>query len=187
MAKADVFLNALRLAGHRITEQRRLICEYLANTRSHPTPYQVFADISKVHPEISRATVYNTLNVLRDVGAVVEIGAGTEHTHYDTDTSPHINLICLRCHRISDYELVPRQLSSESQHELSHDSISMAQIERMVAASTGFQPAALKIEVHGFCAACREEKKAEIRRQWMAQQQADRIENPAGNLEDHDI
>jgi Fur family peroxide stress response transcriptional regulator len=158
MAKSDVYLNALRQAGHRITEQRRLICEYLAQSRSHPTPYQVYADLVERNPEISRATVYNTLNVLRELGAVLEIGVGTEHTHYDTDTTPHINLICLRCHTITDYALQDG------------GPLSAPQVQRHVAASTGFQPAAVKIEVFGFCAACREEKKAEIRRQWIAQQ-----------------
>ena len=69
MARSDVLINTLRQAGRRITEQRRVICEYLAQTNAHPTPYQVYADISISHPEISRATVYNTLNVLRELGA----------------------------------------------------------------------------------------------------------------------
>ena len=89
--KRDLYLNALRQAGKRITEQRRLVCEYLAETTTHPTPYQLYEDLSAQHPEISRATVYNTLNVLQELGAIVEIGFGTEHTHYETDTTPHIN------------------------------------------------------------------------------------------------
>src|SRR3954469_19797318 len=100
--KRDLYLNALRQAGKRITDQRRVICDYLAETASHPTPYQVFEDLSQQYPDMSRATVYNTLNVLKELGAIVEIGFGADHTHYDTDTAPHINLICLRCHEISD-------------------------------------------------------------------------------------
>ena len=58
--------------------------------------------LSQQYPDMSRATVYNTLNVLKELGAIVEIGFGADHTRYDTDTMPHINLICLRCHEISD-------------------------------------------------------------------------------------
>ena len=69
------YIEVLQQAGRRITEQRKLICAYLAATRSHPTPYQVYADLSEAHPEISRATVYNTLNALKELGAIVEIGS----------------------------------------------------------------------------------------------------------------
>jgi hypothetical protein len=33
----------------------------------------------------------------------------------------------------------------------------------------GFQPVAAKVDIFGFCANCRERKKAEIRAQWRAQ------------------
>jgi Fur family peroxide stress response transcriptional regulator len=150
--KRDLYFNALRQAGKRITEQRRVICEYLAETQSHPTPYQVFEDLSLLHPEISRATVYNTLNVLKELGAIVEIGFGADHTHYDTDTSPHINLICLRCHEISDYS---GPLPFDSLHE-------------SLSSETDFLPLVTRVDVFGFCEKCRERKKAEIRQEWLA-------------------
>ena len=86
-----------------MTPQREAICTYLAQTDRHPTPYQVYEDLSVTHPEISRATVYNTLNTLQQLGAIVELSFGADHTHYDTNPEPHINLICLRCHRSCDY------------------------------------------------------------------------------------
>ena len=156
MARADIFINTLRQAGRRITEQRRVICEYLAQTDSHPTPYQVYADISISHPEISRATVYNTLNVLRELGAIVEIGFGDAHTHYETDTSPHVNLVCLRCHKIVD---LPFGLAADG-------------IEEQVQQEYGFHPIATKTAIMGFCQECREAKKAEIRQQWFSRHQA---------------
>ena len=71
--------------------------------QAHPSAYQVYAELSAHHPEISRATVYNTLNALQELGAIVEISFGDGHTHYETDTSPHMNLVCLRCHVIEDF------------------------------------------------------------------------------------
>lgn len=153
VAKRDLFLNALRQAGKRITDQRILICEYLAETTTHPTPYQLFADLSAQHPEISRATVYNTLKVLQELGAIVEVGFGDEHTHYETDTSPHINLICLRCHEITDY----------------HGNAPLADVQASVTEGASFLPLAVRVDVYGFCERCRERKKAEIRQQWLAQ------------------
>jgi cation transport ATPase len=69
----DRYYAALKQAQLRLTPQRQTICEYLAGTDRHPTPYQVYADIAAGHPEISRATVYNTLNTLQQLGAIVEV------------------------------------------------------------------------------------------------------------------
>ncbi|MEZ4708972.1 MAG: Fur family transcriptional regulator [Caldilineaceae bacterium] len=138
MKTADFFTNILKNAGHRITEQRRVICRYLAETEEHPTPYQAFAEISAGHPEISRATVYNTLNLLKELGAIVEIGFGDDHTHYETDVQPHINLICMRCHQISDYPAPALLL----------------EIETVLPNQAHFQPWISKMDVYGLCADC---------------------------------
>lgn len=146
MAKqVDFYLNALRNAGHRITEQRYAICDYLAHTNTHPTPYQVYTEISTLHPEISRATIYNTLNALQQLGAIVEINFGANHTHYETDPSPHVNLICLRCHNVVDYH-------SESADHFTQ----MAEFVALQQA-IGFQVMATKVDVLGLCHTCQQE------------------------------
>lgn len=136
----DRYLDTLREAGHRITEQRQRICRYLAETAEHPTPYQVYAGLKVHYPDISRATVYNTLNTLQELGAIVEINFGADHTHYDTDPSPHVNLICLRCHTIEDC------------HEIDQVDGVVAD----VASRCGFQVVATKVDVLGICQACQQ-------------------------------
>lgn len=153
MSKFDLYANLLKQAGYRMTGQRRAICAYLANTDTHPTPYEVYAAVTRAHPEISRATVYNTLNVLQSLGAITEIALGSEHTHYETDPSPHINLICLRCHRIQDV----------------HSAIALDELNNIVVESTDFQPVSARVDLLGFCADCRQRKKDEILAQWHSQ------------------
>jgi len=150
VARTDIFLNTLKQSGRRITDQRRIICEYLANCRTHPTASRIYAELAVVHPEISRATVYNTLNALQDLGALVEISFGDGHVHYETNADPHVNLVCLRCHRIVD---VPIKSPLESE-------------EGAAWRQTGFWPVTVKMEVYGFCAECQERKRVEIRDQW---------------------
>jgi Fur family peroxide stress response transcriptional regulator len=152
-SKRNLYFNALRQAGKRMTEQRITICNYLAATESHPTAYQVYEALAAQHPELSRATVYNTLNVLKELGAIVEVGFGTDHTHYDTDNAPHMNLICLRCHEISDY----------------HGPLPIADVQKQVMGQVGFEPMVMRVDLLGFCEKCRTRKKAEIRQQWYAQ------------------
>lgn len=145
MAKqAEFYLAALRKAGHRITEQRQVICNYLAHTDQHPTPYQVYTEISSRHPEISRATVYNTLNTLQQLGAIIEINFGANHTHYETDPAPHVNLICLRCHAVVDQP-------SETARTLTQTAAFHALQQEL-----GFQPIATKIDVLGLCQTCQQ-------------------------------
>lgn len=148
MAKTDVFLNALRQSGRRVTEQRRIICGYLADNRTHPTPTRVYADLSRAHPEISRATVYNTLNILQELGAIVEISFGDGHTHYETNPEPHVNLVCLRCHKIVDVPVVPDVIDNDD-----------------LWLQDGFHPVAVKMDIYGFCEHCRNRKRLEIREQ----------------------
>lgn len=145
MSKLETFLHALQQAGCRLTPQRRAVCEYLVNTNKHPTPYAVYSDVTQQHPEISRATVYNTLKLLHGLGVIVEISFGDEHTHYETDLSPHVNLICMRCHQIIDY---PGQLLTQ-------------ETTQPMIAATGFQPTAAKVEILGLCVACQRQQLAD--------------------------
>lgn len=148
--RLELFTNALQRAGLRLTPQRRAVCEYLAHTDQHPSPYQVYADVTRAHPEVSRATVYNTLNTLQQLGAIVELSFGAEHTHYDTNPEPHINLICLRCHQIVDFA----------------GELALTAVGERILQETGFQMAAAKVDLVGFCAGCREQRLAEIRAQF---------------------
>lgn len=143
------YLNALKTGGYRITDQRRAVCDFLARTPTHPTPSDVYAQVSAGHPEISRATVYNTLNALRDLGAIVEISAGGDHTHYDTNPEPHVNLVCLRCGEVVDYE----------------GDVPLAALYATVHKQTGFQAVSAQVQMVGFCAKCQARKRDEIRRQ----------------------
>ncbi len=145
--KNEHYLHILKQAGLRITPQRRVICAYLAETDLHPSAYQVYEGLAATHPEISRATVYNTLNTLQELGAIVELSFGADHTHYETNPTPHVNLICLRCHKIVDY----------------HGDPGIDTLTERVHSELGFQPAAARIDLVGFCSDCRSQRVAEIR------------------------
>jgi len=143
------YLKALKIGGYRITDQRRAVCDYLARTESHPTPSEVYSEVRAAWPNISRATVYNTLNALRDLGAIVEISAGGDHTHYDTNPEPHVNLVCLRCGQVHDYA----------------GDIPLGPIYDTVHEQIGFRAVSAQVQMVGFCAQCQERKRDEIRRQ----------------------
>jgi Fur family peroxide stress response transcriptional regulator len=135
-------LDALHHAGHRITPQRRAICRYLATVASHPTPSEIYVGVRVLEPTISRATVYNTLNALATAGALVQIELGDEHTHYETNLTPHVNLVCRQCRQVTDYEA--KAFTGKM----------MAVLEQ----ATNFAPSTVHVQVFGLCAACQQAK-----------------------------
>ncbi len=141
------YLQMLKKAGLRLTPQRIAICALLAQTDQHPSAYQVYEALAATHPGISRATVYNTLNTLQELGAIVELSFGSDHVHYETNTQPHVNLICLRCHKIVDYFGDP----------------GVSTLTERVRQETGFQTVAVKLDLLGFCEECRLQRLEEIR------------------------
>ncbi len=94
--------DTLRKHGLQVTSQRILIYDYLVHTTEHPTAQQVFEDVSRFLPGISKATVYNTLETLSSHGLIQKVNPQSGVTRYDGNTMLHSHLICTHCHRIVD-------------------------------------------------------------------------------------
>jgi Fe2+ or Zn2+ uptake regulation protein len=100
-----MLLEQLRKAGLKITPQRRLILELLANDDSHPTAEQVYQRVLSVMPDVSRTTVYNTFRELSDLGELAPIHSFSEGGHrYDTNNETHHHLYCTQCHTLIDID-----------------------------------------------------------------------------------
>jgi Fur family transcriptional regulator, peroxide stress response regulator len=66
-------ITALRSKGYKATPQRIAICRIAFNSRAHPSAQQVYDEVKRIHPTVTLATVYKTLEVLRDLDLVQEI------------------------------------------------------------------------------------------------------------------
>jgi Fur family peroxide stress response transcriptional regulator len=130
-------IEALRSKGYKATPQRIAICRIALNSRAHPSALQVYDEVKKVHPTVSLATVYKTLEVLRDLELVQEINFSKGQARFDSYMKPHINLICLKCGSITDL-----------------DDVTVEEITRKVAASTRFKPTGQRMDVYGICQKC---------------------------------
>jgi Fur family ferric uptake transcriptional regulator len=96
-------LQRLRDREWRLTAQRRVVAEVLSGEHTHLTADAVYSRAQVLLPEISLATVYNTLNELVDMGEVLEISAGDGPKRYDPNTtSPHHHLYCVECGELRD-------------------------------------------------------------------------------------
>src|SRR5436305_1040828 len=81
-----------------MTPQRRVVAETLAGQHVHLTADEVYVLAARRLPEIGRATVYNTLNELVNLGEVCEVTFGAGPKRYDPETiRHHQHLVCERC------------------------------------------------------------------------------------------
>jgi Fe2+ or Zn2+ uptake regulation protein len=91
--------------GWRITPQRRAVVGALAGEHVHLSAEQVHAAAKRVVPEVSLATVYNTLNELAGMGEISEIRLTDGTTRYDPKVGPgHHHLLCDGCGLTYDVE-----------------------------------------------------------------------------------
>ncbi|MEU6734480.1 Fur family transcriptional regulator [Streptomyces physcomitrii] len=96
-------LERLRERGWRMTAQRRVVAEVLDGDHVHLTADEVHARAVTRLPEISRATVYNTLGELVSLGEVLEVATDKRAKRYDPNAhQAHQHLVCARCGTIRD-------------------------------------------------------------------------------------
>lgn len=102
MAATDL-LARLRSRAWRLSAQRRAVAEVLVGDHVHLTAEQVHDLARELLPEISRATVYNTLNELVAMGELIVVDVIDGPRRYDPNvTTEHDHLVCERCHAIRD-------------------------------------------------------------------------------------
>ena len=103
MPNIDDLCAQLRAQGRRVTPQRRAIIQILLEGDDvHPTAEQIFARVRDTMPDVSPATIYNTLRELVEMGVLAELELGLGGRHYDLVTTAHAHLVCLGCKRIKD-------------------------------------------------------------------------------------
>jgi Fur family peroxide stress response transcriptional regulator len=99
---ATLVETLLRDRGCALTPQRRAVLRFLEQSLAHPTAGEVFEAITRDFPISSRATIYNTLALLEEVGAVRVVRLTDGDVRYDPNTVPHHHLACTKCGGLED-------------------------------------------------------------------------------------
>ena len=88
----------LRQREFRVTPQRIAIINILLNSDDHPSIERVYAQVKKTFPTTSLATVYKTVNLLKEINEILEVTFTNERNRYDGHTpTPHPHMICTQC------------------------------------------------------------------------------------------
>ncbi len=83
----------LRRSGVQPSAQRLAIAAYVLDTTEHPCADEVWQRVKKTLPMVSRATVYNTLNVFVEKGLLRQVEVRGGRVLFDPKTEPHHHLI----------------------------------------------------------------------------------------------
>ncbi|MFJ3977432.1 Fur family transcriptional regulator [Streptomyces sp. NPDC090021] len=122
-------LERLRGRGWRMTSQRRVVAEVLDGEHVHLTADEVHARAAGRLPEISRASVYNTLGEMVALGEVAELSAHGRAKRYDPNAHrPHQHLVCSGCGLIRDVHPTGDPLAGLPAHERHGFAVSGAEV-----------------------------------------------------------
>lgn len=132
-------LDILKESGVRITPQRYAVLEYLLTTMTHPTADEIYKALEGQFPNMSVATVYNNLRVLKNIGIVNELTYGDDSSRFDCNMTEHYHIMCEKCGKIVDF-----------------DYPSLDEVESLAEKVTGFTVSHHRMELYGKCEDCQE-------------------------------
>jgi Fur family ferric uptake transcriptional regulator len=139
MSSESVFARALDGAGYRVTEPRRAVAGLIASRRGHFTAAEIAADARRRRVSVGRATIFRTLDLLLEVGAVERLDLPNgEHAYVACQPTHHHHVVCSRCGRT-------REIDDAGLRAFVDD----------VARRTGYAIDAHRLELFGLCPACR--------------------------------
>ncbi len=81
---------------------RIAVMTYLMEHKTHPTVDMIYTDLNPSIPTLSKTTVYNTLKLLVDQGAVNSLNIDEKNVRYDGDIFRHSHFRCKSCGKIFD-------------------------------------------------------------------------------------
>jgi len=103
MARSDILVQ-FDLHGILPTPQRVQIAEILLAKPQHLSAEQILDRLRRSGSSVSKATVYNTLNLFGECGLVKELFVDPERRYYDSSTHAHHHFYNVDTGELTDVE-----------------------------------------------------------------------------------
>lgn len=105
MATYDQLKRVLKKEGLRYTQQRQSVWDELCATNDHRDAEEIYLAIRQSGLNVSRATVYRTIDVLVKNKMVrkLELGDGRARYEHKINATHHDHLICIQCGKIEEF------------------------------------------------------------------------------------
>jgi len=134
-------LEELAAKGVRLTAQRRAVVETIQDAGEHLDASALLTQARIREPNIDRATVYRTIDLLKRLRLIDELDLmhlkGEKHFYEVKTRRDHVHLACFQCGRIEEFS-----------------SIAFEKLKSELATQTGFEVRVTRLEVGGRCRAC---------------------------------
>lgn len=104
-----------------MTKYEKKIYDIVSVSGSHMTAEQVFSELKLAYPRVSRATVYNNLNKLCDVGLIRRLSTDGFADRFDNSIR-HDHLLCQCCKKLTDISI--EDLTGQIKKQLDIDFVS---------------------------------------------------------------
>ena len=140
--RLNQMLSKLKEHDFRLTPQRLAVLKVLAVSEGHPTVERIYETVRAEFPTTSIATIYKTVNLLKQLNEVLELGFPDGSNRYDGNKPyPHPHVICTKCKKIIDPNLG-----------------SLKDLTKEVIEETGFQILNHRVDFFGTCRDCQSPK-----------------------------
>jgi len=134
--------SELKARGIRLTKQRRVVVQVMETASRHMDAGEILEVAEKIDPNITRVTVYRTLELLKKLGLIDELDLlhlrGHRHFYESHGPRDHIHVACIRCGKVREFE---SDLYEELKQQISRD--------------CGIEISVTRTEVGGICSDCR--------------------------------
>ena len=141
-------LNQVEARGIRLTAQRRALIATIQQATTHLDAATLLKQARERDPNINRATVYRTIELLKKLGMIDELDLmhldGEKHFYEVRTEQDHLHLACFVCGKIIEFATP-----------------SFERLEREIAAKTEFNVQVVRLEVGGLCSDCSQEEPKE--------------------------
>ena len=131
--------QALAARGYKLTRPRRAVLRVVGESGASLTPAEIHARARKYYPQVSLVTVYRTLDVLVECGAIRRVHQSDGCHAYARASEGHAHhVICERCHSVVEF-----------------DGCDLTDLLAAVQRRTGFRIEGHWLELFGACPSCR--------------------------------
>jgi Fur family ferric uptake transcriptional regulator len=135
----ELFTRFLKEHDQRITPERFIVLEAVLSAKGHFDADELYLKMKSAGQKVSRATVYNTLDLLLESGLISKYRFADNHSRYEKvlGRPHHDHLICLECGEITEFV---------------SDKIALAQSE--ICREKKFRPQSATFQIFGICSKC---------------------------------
>jgi len=139
-APEAIFRHSLERRGLKYTAERREILKAILSAHSHFDADWLFFEMRKTGAKASKATIYRSLALLREVGILREVFHGPRGSYYEHvyGHEHHEHMICLQCGRVIEFS-----------------SRKLERLQEQACRSLKFHPIHHHLQVFGYCRTCR--------------------------------